>query len=111
MRCCICASDCRVRTTNSRKDEAFRMRMKWVLIAPLALMAMLLFAFIGGQIVLRLWNWLLPPLFGWPLITFWPPLGLLVLCPILFAGLRPRAPARSTFAPPIPPPYHPLTPH
>ncbi len=71
------------------------MRMKWVLIAPLALMAMLLFAFIGGQIVLRLWNWLLPPLFGWPLISFWQALGLLVLCRILFGGLGLRGSGRS----------------
>ena len=63
------------------------MRKKWFVIAPLAILAMVLFTFIGGEIVLHLWNWLLPPLFGWRQITFWQALGLLVLCRILFGGL------------------------
>lgn len=33
-----------------------------------------------------LWNWLLPTLFGWHLITFWQALGLLALSRILFGG-------------------------
>jgi RNA polymerase sigma factor (sigma-70 family) len=40
----------------------------------------------GGTIVRLLWNWLLPPLFGWPEVTFWQALGLLALCRILFGG-------------------------
>ena len=36
----------------------------------------LLFVFIGGEVVMHLWNWLLPPLFGWRQITFWQALGL-----------------------------------
>ncbi|MGH9943185.1 MAG: hypothetical protein ACRD9R_12620 [Pyrinomonadaceae bacterium] len=47
---------------------------------------MLVFIFIGGEIVMHLWNWLLPPLFGWPQIGFWQALGLLTLCRILFGG-------------------------
>jgi hypothetical protein len=47
---------------------------------------MVLFVFIGGEIVMRLWNWLLPPLFGWHELTFWQALGMLVLCRILFGG-------------------------
>ncbi len=47
------------------------MRKKWIFLAPLAILAMFLFVFLGGEIVLRLWNWLLPPLFGWRQITFW----------------------------------------
>jgi hypothetical protein len=62
------------------------MRRKWIFIAPLAIVGMLLFATIGGQIVKLLWNWLLPTLFGWPQITFWQALGLLALCRILFGG-------------------------
>ena len=57
-----------------------------ILIAPLAILGMLLFAFIGGEIVLRLWNWLAPALFGWREVTFWQALGLLALCRILFGG-------------------------
>ena len=56
------------------------------LFAPLAILGMMLFAFIGGQIVLHLWNWLLPPLFGISQITFWQALGILVLSRILFGG-------------------------
>jgi uncharacterized membrane protein len=63
------------------------MRKKWMFIAPLALLGMVLFTFIGGEVVLRLWNWLMPPLFGWHQVTFWQALGLLVLCRILFGGL------------------------
>ncbi len=63
------------------------MRRKWIFLAPLAIVAMLLFIAIGGEIVHQLWNWLLPPLFGWREITFWQALGLLVLCRILFGGL------------------------
>ena len=59
-------------------------RLIWI--APLAILGMLVFIFIGGEIVMRLWNWLLPPLFGWPRIGFWQALGLLALCRILFGG-------------------------
>src|SRR5215469_15135478 len=39
-------------------------------------------------VVMRLWNWLAPALFGWHLITFWQALGILVLSKILFGGFR-----------------------
>ena len=62
------------------------MRRKLIFIAPLAILGILLFVFIGGEVVQLLWNWLLPPLFGWRQITFWQALGLLALCRILFGG-------------------------
>ena len=62
------------------------MRKRLIFIAPLALLGMVVFVAIGGEIVLHLWNWLLPPLFGWRQITFWQALGLLALCRILFGG-------------------------
>jgi hypothetical protein len=68
-----------------------------IFIAPFAILGMLLFIAIGGEIVLQLWNWLLPPLFGWPQITFWQALGLLVLCRILFGGLGRHGSGRSNF--------------
>src|SRR4030095_17255884 len=55
-------------------------------IAPLAIVGMVVFAAIGGWLVMMFWNWLLPPLFAWPRIAFWQALGLLVLCRILFGG-------------------------
>jgi len=39
-------------------------------------------------VVKWLWNWLMPPLFGLHLITFWQALGILVLSKILFGGFR-----------------------
>jgi hypothetical protein len=71
------------------------MRRKWIFIAPLGILAMALFAFIGGEVVKLLWNWLLPPLFGWRALTFWQALGLLALCRILFGGLGPGGGPRS----------------
>jgi hypothetical protein len=72
-------------------------RWKMVLIAPLAILAIVLFIAIGGEIVMRLWNWLLPPLFGWRLITFWQALGILVLCRVLFGGFGRHGSGRSNF--------------
>jgi hypothetical protein len=62
------------------------MRRKWIFLAPAAILGILLFTFIGGEVVRQLWNWLLPSLFGWRQITFWQALGLLALCRILFGG-------------------------
>lgn len=59
-------------------------RLLWI--APLAILGILIFIFVGGAIVSHLWNWLLPELFGWPRIGFWQALGLLALCRILFGG-------------------------
>ena len=72
-------------------------RMKMLLIAPFAIAGIALFAFIGGEVVRLLWNWLLPPLFGWREITFWQALGLLALCRILFGGFGLRGAGRSNF--------------
>ena len=71
------------------------MRRRLIFIAPLAILGVLVFIAIGGEIVLQLWNWLLPPLFGWREITFWQALGLLALCRILFGGLGLHGSGRS----------------
>ena len=76
------------------------MRPRWmrmIIIAPAAILGMLLLTFIGGELVLQLWNWLLPPLFGWSQITFWQALGMLLLCRILFGGRGWRGSGRSNF--------------
>src|SRR5499426_1391102 len=61
-------------------------RKKFILFFILAPVAFAVFIFLGGEVVRRLWNWLLPSLFGTPQIRFWQALGLLVLCRILFGG-------------------------
>ena len=66
------------------------MRKRMIWLAPLAVVGIVLFVFLGGQVVRLLWNALLPPLFGWPLVTFWQAIGLLALCRILFGGFGSR---------------------
>ena len=39
-----------------------------------------------GAVTMLLWNWLVPSLFGGPVIQFWQALGLLLLSKILFSG-------------------------
>jgi hypothetical protein len=63
-------------------------RPRVLLFTPLIVLAFLAFMAIGGAIVMALWNWLLPSLFGLPVVTFWQALGLLALSRILFGGVR-----------------------
>ena len=74
------------------------MRKKWIVIAPLAILAAGLFVAVGGTIVRLLWNWLLPSLFGFPEVTFWQALGLLALSRVLFGGCG-GARSRSRYTP------------
>ena len=60
------------------------MRRKWSFVA--ASLGIAVFIWIGGEVVMHLWNWNLPALFGWRQITFWQALGLFALCRILFGG-------------------------
>ena len=60
------------------------MRRKWI--SSSALLGIVLVTFIGGEVVRLLWNWLLPPLFGWPQIPFWQAIGILALCGSSSAG-------------------------
>lgn len=71
------------------------MRKRWIAMVPLALLGILLFMTLGGAVVMQLWNWLLPTLFGWHAITFWQALGLLMLCRILFGRWGGRGYGRS----------------
>src|SRR5258708_6622839 len=55
------------------------------------------FAVIGGVagtvfgfVVMSLWNWLAPAVFGLRTITLWQALGILILSKILFGGFRGR---------------------
>ena len=64
--------------------------LKWYYIVPVAIVLapiiIAIFIFVGGGIVMLLWNWLLPPLFGLPELTLLQAFGLLVLSRILFGG-------------------------
>lgn len=72
-------------------------RKRLILIAPAAILGILLFIYIGGEVVLHLWNWLLPPLFSWHQIGFWQALGILALCRILFGGFGGHRSYRPSF--------------
>jgi uncharacterized protein YeaO (DUF488 family) len=37
-----------------------------------------------------LWNWLMPAIFGLPLLSYWQSAGILVLARLLFGGIWPR---------------------
>ncbi len=73
------------------------MRRKCIFVA--ASLGIAVFIGIGGEVVMHLWNWNLPALFGWRQITFWQALGLFALCRILFGdlGMRVRGSHRSNF--------------
>jgi hypothetical protein len=57
--------------------------VKFVVFAALIITVMSL-------VVMRLWNWLTPVIFGWHVINFWQAAGLLILSKILFGGFRGR---------------------
>ena len=64
------------------------MRGHWrVKVLKFALLAMVFVAALGF-VVMSLWNWLMPTLFGWHGITFWQAVGILILSKILFGGIR-----------------------
>jgi hypothetical protein len=44
------------------------------------------FLFLCGLVVMLLWNWLMPDIFGLKRLTYWQAWGLLILCTILFKG-------------------------
>jgi hypothetical protein len=66
-------------TTQDRVQRRIQKIIKVILIAIIAVA-------VFGFVVMRLWNWLAPALFGWHAIGFWQAVGLLVLCKILFGG-------------------------
>jgi hypothetical protein len=59
---------------------------KIVKVAVIAAMGATVFGFL----VMSLWNWLAPAVFGLRTITFWQALGILILSKILFGGFHGR---------------------
>lgn len=48
--------------------------------------AIIAFMFLFGYITMRLWNWLMPEIFGLTTLTYWQAFGILVLAKIFFGG-------------------------
>lgn len=65
-----------------RKKE-FIYKYKYIFFPVFGAAALLLF----GSVIMLLWNWLMPDLFGLTTITFWQALGLFILSRILFSGM------------------------
>jgi hypothetical protein len=66
------------------------MKKHWILRGLKFLVFVALAATVFSFVVLWLWNWLMPVIFGLHTISFWQALGLLVLSKILFSGFRGR---------------------
>jgi hypothetical protein len=63
-------------------------RKWWVLkCAKFAVLAVIVVAVVGA-VVMSLWNWLMPVLFGWRTIDFWQAVGLFILSKLLLGGFR-----------------------
>jgi hypothetical protein len=66
------------------------MKRHWILRGLKVLLFGALAATVFSFVVMWLWNWLVPAIFGLHAISFWQALGLLVLSKILFSGFRGR---------------------
>jgi len=64
------------------------MKRHWVARGLKFVLFAVLFFTVFSLVVMSLWNWLMPALFGWHVITFWQAVGILVLSKILFGGFR-----------------------
>lgn len=56
----------------------------WVVLAIIGFTGLII---LFGFIIMWLWNWLMPDLFGLSTITFWQGMGLCLLSKILFGGI------------------------
>ncbi len=55
----------------------------WVLLAIIGITGLII---LFGFIIMWLWNWLMPDLFGLTTITYWQAMGICLLSKILFGG-------------------------
>lgn len=60
------------------------MKKHWIGKAFLIVFGIIGFTILAGLVVMSLWNWLMPTLFGLITISFWQALGIFALAKILF---------------------------
>ena len=60
------------------------MKRWWIMIGIKKVFFFLLFGALVAYVVMMLWNWLMPSLFGLSIIGFWQALGILVLAKLFF---------------------------
>ena len=73
-----------VKRRNKMKSYSLLRLVKFPLLAMLFVVMLAGFGFV----VMSLWNWLMPALFGLKLIGYWQALGLIILSKILLGGFR-----------------------
>lgn len=56
----------------------------------LGIFAAIGFALLIGYIIMLLWNWLMPEIFGLTTINYWQAVGIIILAKFLFGGFRSR---------------------
>ena len=56
----------------------------------LGIFAAIGFALLIGLIIMWLWNWLMPEIFGLTTINYWQAVGIIILAKFLFGGFRSR---------------------
>jgi hypothetical protein len=71
------------------ENPVARVTKKVTKMLTFALLFVVLFA-LFGYFVMRLWNWLMPAIFGLHMIGYWQAIGIMVLSKILFGGFRGR---------------------
>ncbi len=55
----------------------------WVVLGIVAAVG---FAFLFGYVIMLLWNWLIPMIFGLTEISYWQAVGIIILAKLLFGG-------------------------
>lgn len=60
--------------------------VKVIFIVIFGAIAISALALLFGYVVMLLWNWLLPAIFGLGTITFWQAVGIIILAKLLFGG-------------------------
>lgn len=53
----------------------------WIILGVIGITAL---AILFGFVIMWLWNWLMPELFGLPALTYWQAVGIFILAKILF---------------------------
>jgi hypothetical protein len=70
----------------NNEDET--MKHHWLLKTLKVLLIVVVAGILLGFVIMHLWNWLMPSIFGLNAITFWQALGLFVLGKLLLGGFH-----------------------
>jgi hypothetical protein len=70
----------------NNEDET--MKHHWLLKTLKVLLIIVVAGILLGFVIMHLWNWLMPSIFGLNAITFWQALGLFVLGKLLLGGFH-----------------------